>query len=837
MQRMAKFNSAHGQVLAYPENDFVAEFLNAGWYEFREIAFFYRFLRKGDRVLDIGAHCGLYSSIAKACVGKSGYALAIEPNRTLAPYLGENLGVDGPCQSTDDLVGEGVEWLAAAAMDRPGDVYLSISNAERTAYCDIQTEAAEATVKVPGISVDEIVSRLQSGFDLVKMDVEGVESLVLKGMEETLQSARAPLLMIEFTEANQSRHDSSAEELARSIRQAGYELYRYDEFANELVTADIEPALEHQNLFACRELSRVTARLKGAPTKQSLYADEVVERGRASERLYNQALAFKNFRIRSAGWLEQIEASLNYLRGGEDKSAAGRMSNARELAEAQYQTESASRLAYLIEDGLGQARSMAESLASTVSEERREQNSIRQQFEEAEQFLSTGLPITSRVDDHAAIRAEMEGLGQDQVYLSELRLAAGSLSTELSDWYQSFSARLRKYAAEHLTSRLEVSRIKPLLLVSAEKIRVSSERIVELDSSRREKDAALADLQRDYGQVSKELEQLREEQRAHAAQAEQARLSAEEEKDILSAELDEVVRQLALESKRRRERELEIETVRAEAAREADKLRMTYAADTESLHTQLSQVSRQRDEAREQGTQLLRQLEESQTETEKLIEALVCDHAEEVRELRDSLAQVRDRLRARTEMDTRVMHFMSEISEELSNLAFDARSDQQTIEDLARAVVVSRAAGLMSLMGVGPRRTAEKLLERCSAANARLADVGRKAGTIRSAVAELAEDQIRDQSSNCDRQKDVGWQAYQSASQILDRSRRDAIALSAREDVIAMGSSIIALRRSRILKIATLLGLPAASELNRMFDIYCGVRPMSRGDNPAPSDI
>ena len=47
--------------LTYEDGDDVAELLNRGWFDYREQAFLWVFLRPGDRFLDCGAHVGLFS--------------------------------------------------------------------------------------------------------------------------------------------------------------------------------------------------------------------------------------------------------------------------------------------------------------------------------------------------------------------------------------------------------------------------------------------------------------------------------------------------------------------------------------------------------------------------------------------------------------------------------------------------------------------------------------------------------------------------------------------------------------------------------------------------------
>ena len=62
--------------LRYPSSDIVLLHLREGSFEFREQAFLWSFLRKGDTFLDIGAHCGLFSALASQIIGETGRILA-----------------------------------------------------------------------------------------------------------------------------------------------------------------------------------------------------------------------------------------------------------------------------------------------------------------------------------------------------------------------------------------------------------------------------------------------------------------------------------------------------------------------------------------------------------------------------------------------------------------------------------------------------------------------------------------------------------------------------------------------------------------------------------------
>src|SRR6185369_8053750 len=118
--------------VAHPPGDEVARFLAEGWFEYREQAFCWMYLREGDTVIDAGAHFGLYASLAGRLTGESGHVLAVEANPAIEPCLAENLARHAK--------GRGRLVLAALSSGR-GEADFFISGGDRAAYSSTVPEA------------------------------------------------------------------------------------------------------------------------------------------------------------------------------------------------------------------------------------------------------------------------------------------------------------------------------------------------------------------------------------------------------------------------------------------------------------------------------------------------------------------------------------------------------------------------------------------------------------------------------------------------------------------------------------------------------------------------
>ena len=117
------------------------------------------------------------------------------------------------------------DWLAELPGD--GKQYIDqvrrqiLSNKKNTAQIENKHIALATTV-------DKVVSSLGVFPDLIKLDVEGYESFVLKGAHFVLQHTNKPAICIEWNPATLEQCGSSAMELASLLK--GYDLYYINDY-------------------------------------------------------------------------------------------------------------------------------------------------------------------------------------------------------------------------------------------------------------------------------------------------------------------------------------------------------------------------------------------------------------------------------------------------------------------------------------------------------------------------------------------------------------------------------------------------------------------------------
>jgi FkbM family methyltransferase len=178
---------------------------------------FVRILRPGDCVIDIGANVGYYTMVAAKLVGPAGCVHAFEASPRTAAWLVANAALNP---------GANIHVHIHAVTDRCGETQFFTAAPDRTGYSSIRDlgEQATAVATVPTISLDSILSELPPT-RLVKIDVEGAELLVLRGMRGLIERDQ-PHFILELDDAFLRELGASAREQCEFLTSLGYELCR-----------------------------------------------------------------------------------------------------------------------------------------------------------------------------------------------------------------------------------------------------------------------------------------------------------------------------------------------------------------------------------------------------------------------------------------------------------------------------------------------------------------------------------------------------------------------------------------------------------------------------------
>jgi FkbM family methyltransferase len=165
--------------------------------------FFRTVLRPGDTVIEVGGHIGYLSMWFSELVGANGRVVVFEPGQNNLPYLRANV-TSSPNVEVLPMAVSNLDGLAAFFEEElTGQNNSLLSDYDQfqanrsRAFSDAQYRQRETQV----VRLDTWTAERDVTPDLVKIDIEGAESLALAGAVETLTKHR-PLLMVEVTRAS-----------------------------------------------------------------------------------------------------------------------------------------------------------------------------------------------------------------------------------------------------------------------------------------------------------------------------------------------------------------------------------------------------------------------------------------------------------------------------------------------------------------------------------------------------------------------------------------------------------------------------------------------------------
>ena len=208
----------HGFKLRIPKRDrspYVLSLYLDGEYEPEESRFITDFLAPGQLAFDIGANIGYMTCLmAKAVTGR-GRVHAFEPDPTNFDVLRQNVAMNGF---------EGVITRCAALSSHTGTELISLSDENRGDHTLVSLPG-RARIPVETVSFDEYYASSCAGqrVRLVKIDVQGYEFEVLKGMEGSLRKGVLDAVIVEFWPARVRLTGSESAEVPAFIARMPYE--------------------------------------------------------------------------------------------------------------------------------------------------------------------------------------------------------------------------------------------------------------------------------------------------------------------------------------------------------------------------------------------------------------------------------------------------------------------------------------------------------------------------------------------------------------------------------------------------------------------------------------
>lgn len=190
-----------------------------GYWEQNVTSVLLHVLRKGQTVIDVGAHIGYWTLLMSQAVGQEGRVLSFEADPTTFGELTGNVRLNG-CQNTMLLA-----LAVADASERRRFYTKSITHSDVASL--ITTEMTAPSIEICTIALDEFLDESGIGcVDLVKLDIEGGEMYALQGLAAGIQSRRYKRILLELHPAQIATAGLTSRELLNMFSDSGYRCFR-----------------------------------------------------------------------------------------------------------------------------------------------------------------------------------------------------------------------------------------------------------------------------------------------------------------------------------------------------------------------------------------------------------------------------------------------------------------------------------------------------------------------------------------------------------------------------------------------------------------------------------
>lgn len=196
--------------------------LYCGLHDFEDMAFVLHFLRKEDLFIDIGANIGSYTLLSASEVGAE--TVSFEP----IPQTFSSLKANITLNNIDNITKAFNIGLGSQKGILKFTTSLDTVN-------HVATERESGTIDVQIEKFDDIINLTKP--TLIKIDVEGFETEVLKGMENALKSHNLKGIIIELNGSGK-RYGYNEDDIHYKLLLNNFKPYFYSPFERKLSNAD-----------------------------------------------------------------------------------------------------------------------------------------------------------------------------------------------------------------------------------------------------------------------------------------------------------------------------------------------------------------------------------------------------------------------------------------------------------------------------------------------------------------------------------------------------------------------------------------------------------------------
>jgi FkbM family methyltransferase len=211
-----------------------------------------KFLKKGDTYVEVGANYGDFLLALSDYVGKEGKAYGFEPSLSVFPYLQASVFLNGKKNVVlENKIVSDHQGSETFLIRDETDPCGSLGSSVLPVY---ETNTFEGlAVDMPSVRLDNYFSDANKTISMVRIDAEGSECRVIRGLENTIASADNMVISLEWTTSLLSHFETneSLEACINSLQTGDYKIYLLGDYNKELSQDDIFD-LGHVELLATK---------------------------------------------------------------------------------------------------------------------------------------------------------------------------------------------------------------------------------------------------------------------------------------------------------------------------------------------------------------------------------------------------------------------------------------------------------------------------------------------------------------------------------------------------------------------------------------------------------
>lgn len=216
--------------IAIPSEEWrMVAFMNHyGYMEPGTIKAFKQLIKPGMNVVDVGANIGVFTLVAARQLELNGNVFSFEPTPRTYKILNENIQINGLLETNI------IKTYNMAVMDEEKEVDFAIYFDNCGHNTLVPKDIKDQTIKVKTTSLDQCLGEIEK-IDLIKIDVEGSEFLVFKGMQKIINDNPNLKIVIEFAPIHLARFNVDCDSFLDTITASGFKIRKIDEITGNLI--------------------------------------------------------------------------------------------------------------------------------------------------------------------------------------------------------------------------------------------------------------------------------------------------------------------------------------------------------------------------------------------------------------------------------------------------------------------------------------------------------------------------------------------------------------------------------------------------------------------------